>query len=259
MLLIYNITKNNGIIMNILPIPQYNKEFNNYRISAEPGERGIRASNSRWSLLRGLIKYKGENGKNFYLNRSSAVKYIKDKSKKYELSLVQYSLKKNNLDHISNEEIPRYIGNLLQISSLLKSSNQGDVNAHYQLGALYENNNKRKSIWTISPGFSNIDKSISFYEQAGNQNHAESLFALGDICSSSHKYIHKAAQYYEKAAIHDPERAREGLERAKRNKKYYDELPLPKGYSLGQLAGFLIVAPFLPIFALASQLQVKKK
>lgn len=65
--------------MTILPNPEYNSVFKQKRIlvNNEKGERGIRASNSRWSWPGKCIQYTGEDRKVHYLNYNSAKKFLK--------------------------------------------------------------------------------------------------------------------------------------------------------------------------------------
>lgn len=95
--------------MTVLPKPNYNREIKQERIFFDKaiGEKGIRASDCRWNWLGKSIKYKGEDNKEHYLNRTSARKF----------------LKRHHIDvkNLSNNDI------LIKISEISKSSLFGAI------------------------------------------------------------------------------------------------------------------------------------
>lgn len=199
-----------------LPIPQYNKEYKQHRIMAEPGDKGIRASRSRWSWLGKSIKYLGNDNKYYYVNANSAKKYtnkfsgtlgldtfsaIQEKIHTIQLVKPIYtsamqgnraSQHKLGLMYEKGTEVRRDIE--LAIRYYTMSANQGDLNSQLALGVMHEEGTKVQQ---------NMNIAVKYYKMAAAQNHVEAQFKLGCI------YWHGAGvpqdpnlaiEYFKKAA-----------------------------------------------------------
>lgn len=107
----------------VLPNLEYDNTTKQTRILVEPGERGIRASNSRFSWWGRSTIYFGKDGPG-YLNYNSAMKYINKLSREMEI--------KPN----SRYSLEFMIDDFRKRKQLFDAAKQGDRNAQLELSKM---------------------------------------------------------------------------------------------------------------------------